>query len=158
MQLKRDTDYAIRILLVMAESAQSKKELQILSLKTICEKISAPGQVTLRLCNLLSDEGYIKKEEIDGNTAMYMPEEKLFDTTLLDIIHTVEGQSDLFAVFDRRAEVYEKYGPALASVNEVVSDELSKITIQSLLNRKQQTYIPSHSTFLNRQTMKVLNN
>ena len=34
MQLKRDTDYAIRILLVMAKPALSKKELQGLDLKT----------------------------------------------------------------------------------------------------------------------------
>ena len=66
MQLKRDTDYAIRILLVMAEPALSKKELQGLDLKTICEKTSVSRQIAIRLCGLLSDAGFIKKEETDG--------------------------------------------------------------------------------------------
>ena len=146
MQLKRDTDYAIRILLVMAEPALNEKELQKLELKTICEKTSVPRQIALRLCNLLSDTGFIKKEETDGGTT-YMPENDLFEKTLLDIIHAVEGQSNLFAVFDRRAEVYAKYGLALASVNAALSEELSRITIRTILDWERSKHISSHNEF-----------
>lgn len=156
MQLKRDTDYAIRILLVMAEPALSKKELQGLDLKTICEKTSVPRQIAIRLCGLLSDAGFIKKEETDGST-IYIPESDLLEKTVLDIIDAVEGQSNLFAVFDRRAEIYTKYGFALASVNAALSDELNKITIQTILDWEQQKQIPSHNAFLDAYEMGPLN-
>ena len=156
MQLKRDTDYAIRILLVMAEPALSKKELQGLDLKTICEKTSVPRQIAIRLCGLLSDAGFIKKEETDESTT-YIPESDLLEKTVLDIIDAVEGQSNLFAVFDRRAEIYTKYGFALASVNAALSDELNKITIQTILDWEQQKQIPSHNAFLDAYEMGPLN-
>ena len=156
MQLKRDTDYAIRILLVMAEPALNKKELQELDLKTICEKTSVPRQIAIRLCDLLSDAGFIKKEETDGNT-IFIQENNLLEKTVLDIIDAVEGQSNLFAVFDRRAEIYTKYGFALASVNAALSDELNKITIQTILDWEQQKQIPSHNAFLDAYEMGPLN-
>ena len=156
MQLKRDTDYAIRILLVMAEPALSKKELQGLDLKTICEKTSVSRQIAIRLCGLLSDAGFIKKEETDVST-IYIPESDLLEKTVLDIIDAVEGQSNLFAVFDRRAEIYTKYGFALASVNAALSDELNKITIQTILDWEQQKQIPSHTAFLDAYEMGPLN-
>ena len=156
MQLKRDTDYAIRILLVMAEPALSKKELQGLDLKTICEKTSVPRQIAIRLCGLLSDAGFIKKEETDGSTT-YIPESDLLEKTVLDIIDAVEGQSNLFAVFDRRAEIYTKYGLALASVNAALSAELNKITLQTILDWEQQKQIPSHNAFLDAYEMGPLN-
>lgn len=146
MQLKRDTDYAIRILLVMAEPALSKKELQGLDLKTICEKTSVPRQIAIRLCGLLSDAGFIKKEETDGSTT-YIPESDLLEKTVLDIIDAVEGQSNLFAVFDRRAAIYAKYGIALASVNAALSEELSKITIRTILDWERSKPISSHNEF-----------
>ena len=156
MQLKRDTDYAIRILLVMAEPALSKKELQGLDLKTICEKTSVPRQIAIRLCGLLSDAGFIKKEETDGSTT-YIPESDLLEKTVLDIIDAVEGQSNLFAVFDRRAEIYTKYGLTLASVNAALSAELNKITLQTILDWEQQKQIPSHNAFLDAYEMGPLN-
>lgn len=156
MQLKRDTDYAIRILLVMAETALNRKELQELDLKTICEKTSVPRQIALRLCNLLSDAGFIEKVETDGSTT-YIPESDLLEKTVLDIVDAVEGQSNLFAVFDSRAEIYTKYGLALASVNAALSDELNKITIQTILDWEQQKHIPSHNAFLNEYEMGPLN-
>ena len=156
MQLKRDTDYAIRILLVMAEPTLNKKELERLDLKSICEKTSVPRAIALRLCNLLSDAGFLKKEETDGNT-IYMSENDLSEKTVLDIIDAVEGQSNLFAVFDRRAEIYTKYGFALASVNAALSDELNKITIQTILDWEQQKHIPSHNAFLDAYEMGPLN-
>ncbi|MCQ2512722.1 MAG: hypothetical protein MJ092_04965 [Lachnospiraceae bacterium] len=156
MQLKRDTDYAIRILLVMAEPALNKKALQEQDLKTICEKTSVPRQIALRLCGLLSDAGFLKKEETDGSTT-YMPGNVLLEKTLLDIIDAVEGQSNLLAVFDRRAEIYKKYGFALASLNAALSDELNKITIQTILDWEQQKHIPSHNAFLDAYEMGPLN-
>ena len=156
MQLKRDTDYAIRILLVMAEPALSKKELQGLDLKTICEKTSVPRQIAIRLCGLLFDAGFIKKEETDGSTT-YISESDLLEKTVLDIIDAVEGQSNLFAVFDRRAEIYTKYGFALASVNAALSDELNKISIQTILDWESQKHIPSHNAFLNEYEMGPFN-
>lgn len=154
MQLKRDTDYAIRILLVMAEPALNKKELQRMDLKTICEKTSVPRQIALRLCGLLSDAGFMK-EETDGSTT-YIPGNDLLEKTVLDIIDAVEGQSNLFAVFDRRAEIYTKYGLALASVNAALSDELNKITIRTILDWEQQKRIPSHNAFLDEYEMGPL--
>lgn len=156
MQLKRDTDYAIRILLVMAEPTLRKKELEKMDLKTICEKTSVPRPVALRLCNLLSDAGFIKKEESDGNT-IFIQENDLLEKTVLDIIDAVEGQSNLFAVFDRRTEIYTKYGLALASVNTALSEELNKITIQTILDWEQQKRIPSHNAFLDEYEMGPLN-
>lgn len=146
MQLKRDTDYAIRILLVMAEPVPDK-ELQGLKIKTICEKTDIPRQIALRLCNLLSGLGFIKKEG-EGESATYTPESNLPEKTVLDIIKAVEGQSNLFAVFDRRTEMYERYGHLLESVNEILLRELNNVTIQTILGREQSKHNLSHSEFL----------
>ena len=60
-------------------------------------------------------------------------------------------------MFDRRAEIYTKYGLALASVNAALSDELNKITIQTILDWEQQKQIPSHNAFLDAYEMGPLN-
>lgn len=133
MQLKRDTDYAIRILLILAESAQNGKDSQGIELKTICEKTDVPRRIALRLCSLLSNTGFIGKRGSDGDMT-YVPERSLLKKNLLEIIDAVEGQSNLFAVFDRRAEIYTRYGYVFEAVNDALANELNKITIQTILN------------------------
>lgn len=155
MQLKKDTDYAIRILLVMAEAVQEKKETQGWKIKAISENAVVPRQIALRLCNLLSDAGFIKKEEADGCTT-FIPGSGLLEKTVLDIIDAVEGQSNLFAVFDRRTDIYTKYGLALASVNAALSDELNTITIQVILDWEQEKHITSLNAFLDEYEMRPL--
>ena len=132
MQLKRDTDYAIRILFVIAESALGKKESQGMELKTICEKAAVPWRIALRLCGALTDAGFIKKEA--NKSTAYTSAHNLSEKTLLDIIEAVEGRSNLFAVFDRRTELYARYGHALELMNDVLSSELEKMTIQTILD------------------------
>lgn len=154
MQLKRDTDYAFRILLVMAESA-TDKEFQGLKAKEICEKTDVPRQIVLRLCNLLSAMGFIKKDEADKST-IYIPESDLPKKTLLDVIQVIEGQTNLFAVFDRRTEIYQRYGFMTESVNNILSNELSKITLQLVLDWEQKKHIFSHRAFLNEYEMKTI--
>lgn len=143
MQLKRDTDYAIRILLVMAEQARNKIELPELDVNTICQRTAVPRQIALRLCSLLSARGFVKKGETGGRTS-YKPEDDLLEKTVLSIIDAVEGQSNLLAVFDGKAEIYKKYGHALASFNAALSEELSKTTIQTIIDRKLQNHSVSY--------------
>lgn len=131
MQLKRDTDYAIRILLIIAESTLNKNEPKEMDLKAICERADVPGQVALRLCNLLSETSFIKKADEDRG---YISERDLSGKTVFDIIEAVEGRCNLLAVFDRRTELYARYGHALEAMNDDLSSELKKMTIRTILD------------------------
>ena len=100
------------------ESTLSKSQFyQYLSLADV------PGQVALRLCNLLSEMSFIKKAD-EGRG--YVSERDLSGKTVFDIIEAVEGRCNLLAVFDRRTELYARYGHALEAMNDDLSSELKK--------------------------------
>ena len=132
MQLKRDTDYALKILLNIAESINASENSEAVSLREISLNTKIPKQIAGRLCERLSEAGFIH-ECTEGGTGTYAADEVLSDVTLFDVVEAVEGTSEIFAVFDKNSELYRKYGSALDHTEGKIADELKKLSIGTIL-------------------------
>ena len=134
MQLKRDTDYALKILLNIAESINASENSEGVSLREISLNTKIPKQIAGRLCERLSEAGFIHEcTEGGGGTGTYAADEVLPDVTLFDVVEAVEGTSEIFAVFDKNSELYRKYGSALDHTEGKIADELKKLSIGTIL-------------------------
>lgn len=143
MQLKKDTDYAIRLLLALAEPDHEKQKRQGKKLKVLCERAAVPRPIALRLCSLLADAGFLNKEE-RSDSIMITQTDDLLSKTVLDVINAVEGQSNLLAVFDRKTELFERYGLVLELLNETLSKAFGQMTIKTILDWERTNYLSRH--------------
>ncbi len=127
MQLKRDTDYALRLLLCAARNADPKG----ISLQELCRQTLVPRTIAARLCHTLAQENILKENSIESHlyySFNYMASEK----TLFDIIQTTEGTVSLFNVFDRSSEVYVDCKDNLRMIEQWFASGLKQISIQDL--------------------------
>ena len=139
MQLKRDTGYALKILIELADVPENRLCERKMTIRDIVLKTGVPRQIAERLCQQLAAVGFIQKELENGNKEVYVPAPGLPDVTLLDVIKAIEGQTDLFAVFDKNGELFEKYRKILTETSDKLSEELKKLSIKRILTWEHQT-------------------
>ncbi len=100
MQLKRDTDYALRLWLCIFKS---KSEMTLVEL---CKATAVPKTIALRLCQRLLEANLLSVTG-DGDTgSSYFISPSAANMTLFDLIQAVEGSCKLFAVFDQTNAQY----------------------------------------------------
>ncbi len=134
MQLKRDTDYALRILLCMGEqSLDGDAPAAGLTLPELSARAGVPKISANRICGYLECKNILSKRRENGEL-LYFPGEALTRQTLLDVLSATEGGAHLFAVFDRKTELYRTYGAQLEAVQKAIEDVLSGVSLADLLS------------------------
>ncbi len=135
MQLKRDTDYALRIMLCLTDQCLVKQTapngLSMLDISALTgiHKLSAE-----RICGDLVRGRFIIRRTGKGREVRFLPREGLGDASLLEVVTATENSADLFAVFDRRARPYQRSGALLRHIEEQSKELLSQTTIHDLLD------------------------
>jgi len=116
MQLKRDTDYAFRILFCLKETLLSDGEERQKSLPVsqIASRIGVMRVTTGRVCEQLVQAGLILVFAADdAGEKSYAAAAAMLTSSVLDVVEAIEGTGKLFAVFDRRSLLYKSCGKRL---------------------------------------------
>ncbi len=130
MQLKRDTDYALRLLLCAVKYADQKNSITLFEL---CSRTAVPITIASRLCHKLS-EAQLISEYIIGGRAHYTVYDDALSKTLFDVIQAVEGNGSLFSVFDRSTEMFSCCRQYFQAAEQCLTDSLKGLTLQDLKN------------------------
>lgn len=128
MQLKRDTDYALRLLQCMAKNAQIEGGVALFEL---CRTTGVPKTVAERLCRRLTKAKMITLTDEERLCFEICAETQ--DKTILDVIQAVEGNLNLFAVFDQSTELYKSCKELFAQTEENFANSVKNICIGDLL-------------------------
>ena len=137
MQFKRDTDYALRILFGLAEGlAGGEDGQQGVPTGSIAAKTGIPKPSFERICGYLEQHGIIYQEMSSRGEPRMYPGEGFWDQSLLQIADAVEGGTQLFAVFDRRSQLFRQCGGKLEAIQSGFDKILSGIDLKSMFFSK----------------------
>lgn len=157
MQLKRDTDYALRLLLCAAKQTCGKTSG--ISLQDLSKETMVPTTIANRLCLKMTDANLLRAATHSGKTKRYLLGKEVMNKTLYDVICVVEEHNDIFAVFDRSTELFSSGGSYFQMVEQQLEGALNKVTLQHLivkrkplqkagLHNKKHTLIVQQNNFL----------
>lgn len=133
MQLKRDTDYALRILSCIGSRDGGGMAMpEGLSLRSISSLTGVPKLSANRVCRNLEHKKILFSENAAGGELIYRPTEGFYERTMRDIIDATEGSFKLLAVFDKKTTLYRKHRTRLEKMQEEVESVLQKITLKDL--------------------------
>lgn len=108
MQLKRDTDYALRILYCLYIDSSFEDPYNLgLSIQEIARKTGLQTYIIKRLCELLEPPGFIICSANNGFPRLFASKE-LCNRSLFDVVEAVEGGANLFAVFFPSSLMYKQ--------------------------------------------------
>ena len=139
MQLKRDTDYALRILycLKLNNDDRGADTTHGMTLTEIAAQTGTPKIVAGRVCENLKENGMIQMiSEQEAAERVYASDGTLLNTTLLDVIEAVEGTGQLFAVFDKRSAVYKNCEMQIQNVQKRTDKVLARATLGKLFEQE----------------------
>lgn len=141
MQLKRDTDFALRILFCIKQN-QDKKDAESpggLTLTEIAKQTGVPKLAAGRICDRLQVKGMIRLSgEQEHMEKTYSSTEELLTFSLLDIIEAVEGTGQLFAVFNRNSSMYRSCRGQIMKAQKRAENALAKTTLDILFGSHKQ--------------------
>ena len=101
MQLKRDTEYALRLLFGAAKYAGESG----ITLSELCKHTAVPRTIASRLCAKLVEAKLLNEKMIETKP-VYFACKDIYEKTLFDIVLATEETLNLFAVFDQSSEMY----------------------------------------------------
>lgn len=135
MQLKRDTDYALRILHCLKDPIEgAPKERRGLTQSEIAAQAKIPRATVGRICDCLCESEMICFARDGENDAkLYSLTDGLNRKTLLDVVEAVEGTGKLFAVFDRKTPMYRGGEAVFDSVQAGCEGLLAAVSLGDLL-------------------------
>lgn len=134
MQLKRDTEYALRIMLCIAEELQNSDRQKGFPSTLVLEKTAVPLVSFYRICRSLEANGLICNGIKEDGVKWIYPGKDFWSQNILSIGEAIEGTMMLFAVFDKNSYFTQAYGEKLKDVQNSLNEVLSKTTISELIN------------------------
>jgi len=136
MQLKRDTDYALRILLYIGEQWPYRDASgDGFSVSEISSQTGIPKISANRICGYLEIKDTLSSRKTDDNDALYYPGPAFYRKSLLDVLEATEQGANLFAVFDKKSGLYKKQNRQLKKIQNEVEHVLSSTTIEDFLKK-----------------------
>ena len=144
MQLKRDTDYALRLLLCAAKQTCGKTSG--ISLQDLSKETMVPTTIANRLCLKMTDANLLRAATHSGKTKRYLLGKEVMNKTLYDVICVVEEHNDIFAVFDRSTELFSSGGSYFQMVEQQLEGALNKVTLQHLIVKRKPLQRPDYIT------------
>lgn len=135
MQLKRDTDYALRILMCAAEQKKNKKSFSGgLTIQEISARTGMPRVSVDRICRCLEKSKLIVKATGVRGENVYFADDRTPELSLLEIIEAVEKETQLFAVFDKKSDMYRMHEAFFREVQLEIEKTLSEATVEKITN------------------------
>lgn len=139
MQLKQDSDYALRILLKIGNRYGDQNTAFCgMSLSELSIGTGIPRVRVERICKSLKSDSLLLEEKRVGKELRYYPAAGFEQRSLLDAIKTVERGVRLFALFDRKNELYRTAGAQLQELQDTVERAMAGITIGDLLRKENE--------------------
>ncbi len=130
MQLKRDTDYALRILFCIGENrAADPKAEKGLGVPALHTQTDVPRISLKRLCDRLVEKKILLSQKTAGGESRYFPGRDLSQLSLLEVIRAVEGSAPLFAVFDKKSRFYVQNAQQIEALQAAAEEPLSQWTL-----------------------------
>ena len=133
MQLKRDTEYALRIMVYMAEYLKSHASQKGISSSNVISKTGIPLVSFNRICERLGDKGIIVRKNYNEGEKMLYPGKFFWEQSIFSLGECMEGNMDIFAVFDKNTFLTHTYGKELMNIQKEVKDVLMD-TIENQVN------------------------
>ena len=140
MQLKRDTDFAMRTLYCLNQNNDTTDPDKPagLSLSEISMQTGVPRPTLVRLCEKLEAYEIIHSLPEENNTdPIYYSGSALLNVSLLDVIVVIEGSGEIFSVFDHRSVVYSDCGCQLQRVQNSVEKILNNASMKILFGTRR---------------------
>ena len=131
MQLKRDTDYAFRIVCCVSRLSEGEDGAHAVTLLTIIRQTGVARRNAKRVCDYLSDSDVLKKQD-SGGVIAFSKGEAWKRASLLDVVSAVEGTADIFAVFDKKQQAFRDMEDRLGLVKEAVEEALKSVRLDEL--------------------------
>ena len=139
IQLKRETDYALRILLYIGQRCSDETApCEGVSIFDISSQTGIPRIRAGRICGYLKETGLIRETASETHETLYAPGEGLLQRSLLDIIAVTEYNTHLFAVFDRQSQLYRSQARQFQKIEAEIEEILSNIPLQAILQGEEQ--------------------
>lgn len=133
MQLKRDTDYAIRMLYCIGqEYFDEDKTLWGTTITNLSRQSGVPKEIVRRICKRLEKAGFIECVSTEKKELAYIPTEGYQNQTLFNVIEAVEDTGQLFAVFGKNYQPYKTYGPKLETAQKKIEKILQGTKLGTL--------------------------
>ena len=133
MQLRKDTDFAIRILYCVGQNPSDDKiRNKGKTVTTISRQSGVPRTVAERICRKLEAARLIVNISDEGKECRYTPVNDYQGKTVLAVVEAVEGTGEIFAVFGKNTPLYEQYGPKLTMLQMSVERVLQNMTLGTL--------------------------
>lgn len=143
MQIKRDTEYALRILFAMGERCPEKDgPMTGLSINEITMSSGVPRVGVDRLCRRMASAGLITERKGGGGELLFCSSQDMRRATLLDVMKITEDGISLFAVFEKNSPFYRSAGIKLQGLQEETEALLSCLTVGDLLNAEKNEKSP----------------
>lgn len=142
MQLKRDTDFALRIIFCLKQEAEQKRASQRsgLTLSEIASRTEVPKITAGRICDALEEGGLIAVLQTKDNAEKaYVFGDKLWRFSLLEVIEALESTGQLFSVFDQRSLMYQNCKESFSEVQEKVAAILKESSMERLLDTEKKS-------------------
>ena len=133
MHLKRDTEYALRIMTCMAEHLKKNRKAAGISSSCVIAETDISLITFNRICNCLEEKKLIlKKSREEGDKWLY-PGNDFWKQSIFTIGKAVEGNMELFVVFDKNAHFTQTYGNRLEEIQKNLEQVLLKTTLEELV-------------------------
>lgn len=132
MQLKRDTEYALRILFTVAGATDPRG----ITRTEIRNRSGLPRAGVNRICDRLESAGLITCRREDNGEGVYAAAADLFRKSLLDVICAVEQGVPLFAVFEKGSAFFSQNEGRLTTLQGKVEALLDEEKLGDYFSRE----------------------
>lgn len=133
MQLKRDTEYALRIMVHMAEHLKGNGKQTGIPSTNVIANTGIPIVTFNRICGCLEDNGMIRKEIDENGEKWLYPGHRFWEQSILSIGEAVEGNMKIFVIFDKNFNLSQSYGKKLQETQNSLDHILSQTTLESII-------------------------
>lgn len=131
MYFKRDTDYALRMMLCLAKDKISGGEGMMLS--RICRETNAPVTAAKRIMNQFVESELADSCEKSNRTPVFYISKPVEKLSLMDVFRSVENDTELLSGFEKENLVYRKYSSLLPRIENTVYRQFENITLYDIL-------------------------
>ena len=134
MQLKRDTEYAMRIMVYIAEYLKENGKRGGVPSSNVIANTGIPIFSFNRICERLEENGLIRKATIKEGEKWLYPGNGFWEQSILSIGEAVEGNMKIFLIFDKNSYFSQAYGKKLQETQKSLDHILSNTTLESIVS------------------------
>jgi len=131
MQLKRETDYALRLLIKMSGGAVCADSVK--SVRELCVEADVPYIIASRILSNLKEKGVVCIADSEKSKSGYYLNENASRLSLYELILIIEGNAELFAVFDKSNSAYDLCRERLLMTEKEVQYRLCDVSLTDLI-------------------------